>query len=494
MGSNGVSRTDGTVRRRNFLQVLGAGAVAGGLAVGKEAAAGPSSPSDPSIVDVAIIGAGLSGLTSARELQRAGCESFLVLEARDRVGGRTMNIDLGNGIITEGGGQWIGPGQDEIFNLARELGIERFESYHRGKAVYFVGSETVTVDDTGGGIMSENPLVSKINSMAKAVPAAAPWTAPMAAEWDRLSLADWLSAEGASEEDRTNFFLSAILTYGAPPEKLGLLAYLTLINASDSDLGKLESMKGGAQEQRLVGGSWRLSEKMAEGLSGKIRLSSPVLGLTGWNGELVELRTASGVIRARQVISAMSPSLCEKIAFSPPLPADRAAMHKAWPTNAKMRKVALVYPRPFWREEGFNGQVLDIGGPLLWSADNSPPDASVGVLTGFVREGSLPTDPDKAKAMIAATFARAYGDAALAPTQYHEVDWGNIDEWSLSCTSPYPPGFLTRWGPAMREPLGRIIWSGTDMADRFASSMDGAIRAGRRSALKALAALSTLKR
>lgn len=164
-------------------------------------------------------------------------------------------------------------------------------------------------------------------------------------------------------------------------------------------------------------------------------------------------------------------------------------MQTAWPVNARMRKATMVYRRPFWRAAGFNGQVLDIGGALLWSADNSPPDASVGILTCFVREGALPGDPAVAKPLLAATYAKAYGDEALEPIGYHEIDWGE-EEWTLSCTSPYPPGFLTRWGPQMRQAMGRIHWSGTDMAEIPPSSMDGAIRTGRRAATEALYALS----
>lgn len=247
-------------------------------------------------------------------------------------------------------------------------------------------------------------------------------------------------------------------------------------------------MEGGAQEKRLVGGSWILSKKTAEGLQDKIRLSSPVRKIVGWDRDIVELHTDTGVVRARQLVFSASQGVASRIVFAPALPAARAAMHRAWPVTAKMRKAVHVYARPFWRDAGFNGQVLDIGGALLWSADNSPPDASVGILTCFVREGALPADPAKAGPMLAATYARALGEAALHPLQYHEIDWGSVDEWTRSCVSPYPPGFLTRWGAASREPMGRVIWSGTDMAELHPSSMDGAIRAGRKAALQALVA------
>jgi len=484
-----LGSTDG-LARRSLLQAIGTGALASGLALGDQAQARAPKSDVDSVVDVAIIGAGFSGLTTGRELRRAGLDSFIILEARDRVGGRTVNHDIGSGVISEGGGQWIGPGQTEIFNLAAELGVASFDSYHKGKTVYFVGGESFVQNDAEGSIVSDSPIVDRINAMARQVPSAAPWTSPLAAEWDRLSLADWLATQNASEEDQVNFFLSATLTYGAPPEKLGLLHYLTLINSFDSNLKKLESMKGGAQEKRLVGGSWILCAKMAEGLQDKIRLSSPVRKIIGWDRDVVELHSDTGVIRARHVIFTASQAVAGKIAFSPALPAERAAMHKAWPVTAKMRKAVHVYPRPFWRDAGFSGQVLDIGGALLWSADNSPPDGSVGILTCFVREGALPADPAKAGPMLAATYAKALGDEALHPLQYHEIDWSNVDEWTVSCVSPYPPGFLTKWGAASREPMGRVRWSGTDMAELHPSSMDGAIRTGRKAALQVLGALA----
>ena len=490
MGLLEKQRHRSTVGRRSLLRAIGTGALAGGLTLGGEALARAPKSGDDSVIDVAIIGAGFSGLTTGRELRRAGLDSFMIVEARDRVGGRTVNHDIGGGVISEGGGQWIGPGQTEIYNLAAELGVESFDSYHAGKAVYFVGDRSFVQNDAEGSIVGDSPIVDRINAMARQVPSAAPWTSPHAAEWDRLSLADWLATQNAGEEDKVNFFLSAVLTYGAPPEKLGLLHYLTLINSFDSNLKKLESMKGGAQEKRLVGGSWILCAKMAEGLKDKIRLSSPVRKIVGWDRDVVELHTDTGVIRARHVIFTASQAVAGKIAFSPALPAGRAAMHKAWPLTAKMRKAVHVYARPFWRDAGFSGQVLDIGGALLWSADNSPPDASVGILTCFVREGALPADPAKAGPMLAATYAKALGDEALRPLRYHEIDWSNVDEWTLSCVSPYPPGFLTKWGAASREPMGRILWSGTDMAELHPSSMDGAIRTGRKAALQVLGALA----
>jgi len=475
------------IGRRSLLLALGTASVATGLTVGAPALA--ANGGDRGVLDVAIVGGGISGLTSGRDLQRAGCDSFVVLEARDRVGGRTFNHDIGNGVIAEGGGQWIGPGQTAIADLARELEIGTFDSFYRGKTVYLAGKERIAADTGNGGPGGTQAIVGKMDAMARHVPAAAPWSAPDAASLDRQSLAEWLATQPLTDDDKISFSLSATLTFGAPPEKLSLLYYLAVINSANCDLEKLESMPGGAQEKRLIGGSYRLSEKMAEGIRDRIRLSSPVRRIVGWDRDVVELHTDRGIVRARQVILALTAALANQIVFDPPLPTKRQKLHEAWPTIAHMRKTVHVYPRPFWRDAGLNGQVVQIDGPVLWSADNSPPDASVGIITAFIREGSLTADPKQAEPTLSAIYARALGDAALRPTQYHEIDWATVDRWSLSCTSPYPPGFLTKWGPTMRQPVGRLIWSGTDMAELWPSSMDGGIRAGHRATLLALRGL-----
>lgn len=476
--------------RRGLLQAMGGGVVAGGLALSAHAAAQPARKGVEGVVEVAIIGAGLAGLTAARDLRLAGCESFVVLEARGRVGGRTYNHDLGGGVISEGGGEWVGPGQTAIADLARELGVGTFDSYYQGKSVYLAGNAKWAEDLGNGGTGAASKIVSKLNALSRKAPSAAPWTAPDAATLDRVSLGEWLAKNGVGPEEEFSLARSTTLTYGVPPIGLGLLHYLSVVNSSDCSIERLESMKDGAQEKRLVGGSQILSLKMAQALGDKVRLSSPVRKIAGWDRDVVELHTDQGVVRARRVIAALSPALCNQIAFDPPLPEGRAEMQRRWPAHAPMRKTVHVYAKPFWREKGFNGQIMQIDGPLLWCCDNSPPDGSVGVINAFVKIGELSHDPKEAERTLSAIFAQALGEEALKPTQFHDLDWGKVDNWTLSCTSPAPPGFLTTWGKHLLPPIGRLIWSGTETADIWSGAMDGAVRSGHRAALQALAALA----
>lgn len=441
-------------------------------------------------VDIAIVGAGLAGLTAARDLSGAGCGSFLVLEARDRVGGRTFNHDLGGGAISEGGGMWIGPGQTAAFDLARELGVETFPSFYRGKTVYLDGNMKVEHDFGTGGTTGSSPTIAKLNAMARNVPSDAPWRAKEAEALDAISLGEWLEREGAAGREASSLSRSTLLTYGARPADLSLLYYLSVVNSSNCSIEQLESMKGGAQETRLVGGSQILSLKMADALSNKVKLSSPVRRIVGWDADIVELHTDWGVVRARQVIAALNPALCNCIIFDPPLPAERAEMQRRWPKNGRYRKTVSVYSRPFWRDADLNGQVIQVQGPLLWCCDASPPDGSLGVINAFVTSDAVPQDPVEAERIVSTILGQALGGAALKPIQFHDIDWSTIDDWSLTCTSPMPPGFATQWGRYIKAPVGRLIWSGTETADIWAIAMDGAIRSGHRAALQALAALS----
>ncbi|WP_338640748.1 flavin monoamine oxidase family protein [Burkholderia pyrrocinia] len=475
--------------RRQVLRVAAAGAAS--LAAGDMSFAASTAPAsaERGVFDVVIIGAGLAGLTAARDLKRAGCESFVVVEARDRVGGRTFNHDLGHGVVSEAGGQWIGPGQTAIADLARELGVDTFPTWYAGKTVVLAGDARVA-QDLHGGSGGDDAIGTKLGALARGVPSREPWTARHAAELDKLTYGDWLLKQGVTYEDGYFLGVAAKLSLGGAPAQLGLLHYLSMINSADCDYAKLESIKGGAQETRFVGGSQVLSIRMANELGAKVQLSCPVRKISGWDREVVDVQTDRGVIRARRVVVALNPALCNQIVFDPPLPDGRAQLHRNWPANAPMRKTVHVYERPFWRDDGYNGQIFEVGGPVFMAYDNSPPDGSVGVLSAFVAPGALPAESKAAEQMLSAIFARAFGDKALYPTQFHDYDWGRVDPWTLQCIHPLPPGFWTKWGKFLRPEVGRLIWSGTETADLWPGAMDGAVRSGHRAALQALGKLA----
>jgi len=475
--------------RRQLLRMTAAGAVS--LAAGKVSVAegAVATNAERNVLDVVIIGAGLAGLTAARDLKRAGCESFVVLEARNRVGGRTYNHDLGHGVVSEAGGQWIGPGQTAIADLARELDVDTFPTFYAGKTVILAGDARVAQDlhGTAGG---DEAIAAKLNALARGVPSDMPWQAKTAADLDKLTYGDWLLQQGVKYEEGYFLGVAAKLSLGGAPAQLGLLHYLSVINSASCNLDQLESTKGGAQETRFVGGSQILSTKMAKELGDKVKLSCPVRKISGWDQDLVEVFTDQGVVRARRVIVAMNPALCNQVVFDPPLPQGRSQLQQRWPANAPMRKTVHVYDKPFWRDDGLNGQIFQVGGPVFMAYDNSPPDGSVGVISAFVSPGSLPSEPKAAERMLSAIYAKSFGDKALRPTQFHDFDWGKVDPWTLQCIHPIPPGFWTKWGKFLHPAVGRLIWSGTETADIWAGAMDGAVRSGHRAALQALAALT----
>lgn len=471
--------------RRKLLQFAGASVALGGLGLAPRLA---SASEDHGVLDVVIVGAGLAGLTAARSLVKAGCESFLVLEARDRVGGRTLNHDLGDGYFSEAGGQWIGPGQTAVADLARELQVGTFPSYYKGKSVFLGGDGRMAID-LKGTLGADEELAAKLSELSRQVPSGAPWTSPRLAELDGMSMGDWLASQDVDLQRKMSLEGGILISGGVMPAKLGLLHFLSMINSANCEYSQLDSMEYSAQETRLEGGSQILSIKMAEQLGDKVRLSTPVRHIENWDAEVVTLRTDSGEIRARKVIMALHPALCQQIGFTPQLPAKRAALQRAWPGHSPMRKTAMVYSRPFWREKGLNGHIGQVAGPVIWAYDNSPANGEIGVINAFVRAATLPSDPRQAQRIQTEIYAHAFGEEALSPTAYYDHDWGQADPWTITCVSAIPPGFWSEHGEALRPPCGNLIWSGTETADIWAGYMDGAVRSGQQSALQVLNAL-----
>ncbi|KWR75056.1 amine oxidase [Cupriavidus sp. IDO] len=487
MGKFSSSGTSINRQRRQWLKMAGASTAAGtiGLSPGL-ARAGKSED----VLDIAIIGAGLAGLTAARDLRQAGCESFVVLEARNRVGGRTLNYEVGSGHVSEVGGQWIGPGQTAVADLARELDVGTFPTYYKGNTVVLGGDGRLEAD-LKGTFGSDEAIGARLSELSRNVPAGSPWKSAKVAELDKLSVGDWLARQQVKPEDRSGWNASIGLSGGVMPAKMGMLHFLSMINSAACDYMQLDSIKHSAQETRFIGGSQVLSIRMAQALGKKVRLSCPVRRIANWDREVVTLQTDQGAVRARQVIIAMHPALCHQVQFDPPLPEKRAALQRAWPAHSPARKTAMVYTRPFWRDKGLNGHIFQVDGPIIWAFDNSPPGGEIGVINAFISNAQVPSDHQAARRFLSEIYARAFGSEALSPVSYHDHDWGRADPWTLTCVSAIPPGFWSTHGEALRPSCGKLIWSGTETAEIWAGYMDGAVRSGHQAALQVL---NTLRR
>jgi len=454
--------------------------------------------------DVAIVGAGFAGLTAASELVKAG-RSVVVLEARNRVGGRVLNRSLGAGEETERGGTFTGPTQNHIMALAKELGVELFEQYYTGESVYFADGERTTYDESlPTGTAPPDPLivgeiaavVTRLNEMSKEVPVDAPWESPKAAEYDGQTLQSWVDANSFSERFRRIVPVATRPIFGTEPRELSLLFVLWYIAASgdENNVGTFErnfNTRDGAQMFRFVGGSQLLCLKLAEQLGRRVVLRSPVRRIVqGRKGVRVESKRLT--VRAKRVIVAVPPVLAGRIAYKPELPEGREQLGVRLP-QGRLIKVTAIYDRPFWRDEGLTGTVVSLNGPVNVVYDDCPPDGSPGVLFGFVggdearRFLTLPADQRRAE--VLKNLSDYFGPQASSPREYLETDWVSA-KWSRGGpTGIAGPGTLMAYGPALRRPFGRVHWAGTETSSYWVGYMDGAIRSGKRVAEEILEVL-----
>jgi monoamine oxidase len=448
-------------------------------------------PDDP--VDVVVVGAGLAGLATARALVAAGV-SVRVLEARDRVGGRTVNLSLEGGHVVEGGGEWIGPTQTRVAELAAEVGVGTFPAYYGGATTYDILGRVsrgllpdVSLAEQGHALR----LLWALDRLAKTVPRGAAWESPDAARLDALTVHDWLVSQGASPYAHSVFTLITRAVLAGYPERISLLWLLHYVSASGSLL-QIILNDGGAQDLRFVGGSQAVSIRLAEALGEVVQLGCPVSDIVDAADGLVAVHTARGVVRAHRAVVAMMPADMLRIRFRPGLPPLRHDLVTGWArlTRLPLIKASLVYDRPFWRDAGLSGAMQSDTGPVQLVFDNSPEDGSIGVLTCFLSITEAPhlADARHRESGLVDLLVRYFGPGAGTPRGYAEKDWAT-DPWSSGCLTPLPPGLLSRCGPALRAPVGRVHWAGTETARVWCGYMDGAVRSGDRAAAEVLAAL-----
>jgi monoamine oxidase len=437
-------------------------------------------------LDVIVVGAGLSGLVAARRLAAAGV-TLAVLEARDRVGGRTLSLPLGRG-VADLGGQWITASQTRVLALADELGVQRFAQHREGQAV-------VVEDDGPGSLWTRlrtalalGRQIRRLERMRRRVPLDHPARAPGAARWDAMTLAAWL-ARVRSAPARESLALLARLHFAAEPGDLSLLHALHALQAGSGVVGD----QALASEVRLAGGAQGLSLRLASALAAQgtaVHLGQPVLRIEQ-SGGAVALACAGATYHARLVILAMPPAAIARLDVSPAWPAARVALHQG-ATLGPVIKHVLAYERPFWRERGLSGEVYDARGPVSAVVDHTDAGGAQPALQAFVlgaqarRLSAL--DPGARHQVIVDALAGALGPEAGQPVAHVEYDWAS-DPWTAGCVGLLAPGVIASHHDALRAPVGRVHVAGSETAVRWPSYMDGAVEAGERAAAEVLARL-----
>jgi monoamine oxidase len=447
-------------------------------------------------VDVAIVGAGLSGLGAARRLHERGVP-FAVLEARDEVGGRTLATSIGDGKIVELGGEYAGPRDTRSIQLARELGIALYPTYNDGLNISEVRGRIGRYKGFFGPSMGLAALadlgqaLGRFNLLSKRLHADQWGQARGAERLDDENIGTWMRRNLVTRDGQEIFKIIIRGVWGAEPAEVSLLHALAFIGiTAGGSLDYMARTAKGAQDSRFIGGSQELSKGLAARFPESVVLGSPTRRIEQ-RKDSVRIVGDRHEVTARRVIVAMAPNMAHRLVYEPVLPPYRDHLTQRLGQGA-VTKVMPIYDEPFWRRDGLTGQSMSTSGLVQVTYDNSPPDGSPGILMGVVmgaRALELSRMPEKVRrGVVLGELGRLFGPRALHPIGYVEKDWA-ADEWARGCYHCYAsPGVLVPLERDLRAPIGRIHWAGTETAVENFGGMNGALEAGYRAADEVTAA------
>jgi monoamine oxidase len=373
------------------------------------------------------------------------------------------------------------------------FGGTTFPTMADGRALTVVGGHVVPDELADALARAAGEVVARLDALAAAVPADAPWLAPDAGGFDRQTLDLWLADEvtDAAVRRYVDVALEELMT--APTRELSLLTVLHAARTSGS-LAAALGIEGGAQETRVVGGLASLAQRMADELGERVVLGTPVRRIS-WLADAAIVDHAGGTLLARDVVVAVPPSMCERIDWEPVLPVPRTTAQRSIPMGDVV-KVNVVYDRPWWRDLGLSGLVTDVDGPVGFCVDNSSPDRACGILAGFFAGDAARAFSDLALGDGAQALRRAawteqavrwFGPAAADIREYSDCDWAAQPYADGGYSGVMAPGGWTEAGAALVARVGPLHWASSETAVEWTGYVEGALQAGERAAAEILA-------
>ncbi|XP_025082875.1 probable flavin-containing monoamine oxidase A [Pomacea canaliculata] len=459
--------------------------------------------------DVIVIGGGISGLTTAFHLKKRDPKlRIIVLEAKDRVGGRTQTISLKSKDGTDKwdiGGQWVGRCQPHIMSLLLELGLETHPQYTKGKKIQQLSGPNIS---TFSGdlpslsifaLIDLHHFISKVESCRKLVKSDDPYACPLAEEWDSISAEHFIQENCFTQGAIDAVNIANRTIFGTESSQLSCLFWFAYISAADGIIKLCEAKEFTAQESTIKGGAQKISELLAERIGHKnILLQQPVVHIEQTCKD-VKVTTKTGeTYIAKYAVSAMPPPLLDFITFSPSLPEFKREMCKRM-TLGNYTKIIITYQEAFWRKAGFSGEVITNGGitavpncssgPLCIIYDaslynNSP--ALLGFIAGDVKVEWTQQSPETRKRAVLDQAADYFGKEVYSYIDYFEKDWNQEPYSHGAPVCIMPVGSMPVFSKAIRQPFERLHFAGTETATSWCGYMNGAVQAGLRAAAEVL--------